>query len=338
MKTTILKIKNLAAADLGQQLQAAVKLLQDGQVVAFPTETVYGLGANALDEQACAAIYAAKGRPADNPLIVHIEDLAMLEQLAYTKPLAYSLAAAFWPGPLTMILPKKAGLAATVSLNLPTVAIRMPAHPLAKALIKACGLPLAAPSANLSGRPSPTAAEHVYADMQGRIPLLIDGGKVDIGLESTVLDISGEHPVLLRPGQITAEQIEAVCGQKVLAPNPKLKERPPAPGMKYRHYAPQGKLYLADDIEHIIDLRAKLVNQYQSEPLLIIFKQSQAFLDKDWPQYIIADRDDLAAYGHNLFAALRYADSHHYQSIIIEKVAEQELGIAIMNRLVKAAE
>ncbi len=338
MKTSILKIDNLDAADLEQQLQAAVKLLQAGQVVAFPTETVYGLGANALDDRACAAIYAAKGRPADNPLIVHIEDLAMLEQLAYTKPLAYTLAAAFWPGPLTLILPKKPGLAATVSLDLPTVAIRMPAHPLAKALIKACGLPLAAPSANLSGRPSPTAAEHVYADMQGKIPLLIDGGKVDIGLESTVLDISGEQPVLLRPGQITAAQIEAVCGRQVLPPNPKLKERPPAPGMKYRHYAPQGKLYLAADIEQIIALRAELLAQYQSEPLLIICKQSQSFLNKDWPQYIIADRDDMAAYAHNLFAALRYADSHHYRAIIIEKVDERGLGIAIMNRLIKAAE
>ena len=186
-----------------EALALASQLLHDGQLVAFPTETVYGLGANALDAKAVLNIFAAKGRPADNPLIVHVYDRAQLTPLCEVSPLAEKLMDAFWPGPLTLILPRKPAIPDEVAANLPTVAVRMPSHPVAAALLRACKLPIAAPSANRSGKPSPTTAHHVLVDMDGRIPLILDGGSCDVGVESTVLDVTSGAPCILRPGGIT---------------------------------------------------------------------------------------------------------------------------------------
>jgi len=192
-----------------ESLALAARLLAEGQLVAFPTETVYGLGAHALDAEAVRGIFAAKGRPADNPLIVHIHDRSQLNGICEVNDTAIRLMDAFWPGPLTIILPRKAAVPDVVTANLDTVAVRMPSHPVAMALLAACNLPIAAPSANRSGKPSPTAAQHVFDDMDGRIRLIIDGGESDVGLESTVISLAGEKPCILRPGGVTKAMLEA---------------------------------------------------------------------------------------------------------------------------------
>ena len=203
-----METKLLAANE--ESLAWGAELLRRGELVAFPTETVYGLGANALDSAAVREIFAAKGRPADNPLIVHIWDREQLAQVCHVPPLAEKLMDAFWPGPLTLLMPRRESIPLVVTASLPTVAVRMPSHPVAAALLKACNVPVAAPSANRSGKPSPTTAHHVLEDMDGRIPLILDGGDCEVGVESTVLDISGETPCILRPGGITKAMLETV--------------------------------------------------------------------------------------------------------------------------------
>ena len=329
--------QNLKSPPACAVLEEAGNLLRAGQLVAFPTETVYGLGANALDEAACAKIFAAKGRPADNPLIVHIADIAMLANLAEVTPLALRLAEAFWSGPLTIVLPKRPGIPDLVSAGLPTVGIRWPANPIAQALIQAAGCPLAAPSANVSGRPSPTLARHVLEDLDGKIPLIIDGGAVDIGLESTVVDASGEQPLILRPGQLSAADLAKVLGCEVAYASAKNVERPSAPGMKYKHYAPKGELRLAATRAEVLSLRQELAAKYGAEPLCIVTEDAA----KPWPAdaevFLIAAKGDLASYAHNMFAALRYADANEYAAVVMETVPAEGLGVAIMNRLRKAA-
>jgi L-threonylcarbamoyladenylate synthase len=229
-------------------IQAAT-CLAGGGLVAFPTETVYGLGADALNETAAAKIYAAKGRPSDNPLIVHIAEVEDMERIAYVNDMARALAQAFWPGPLTMILPKKDIVPKGTTGGLDTVAIRMPSHPVALDLIRQSGVYVAAPSANTSGRPSPTKAEHVIEDMQGKIEYIIDGGPVGIGIESTIVDVSGDKPTILRPGYITKKMLENIIGPVEIDPaleKPMDGFRPKAPGMKYTHYAPKGELTLVE--------------------------------------------------------------------------------------------
>ena len=248
MKTEIVKIPDRAPVNEAL-LEKAAQILRDGGLVAFPTETVYGLGGNALDAGASAKIYAAKGRPSDNPLIVHISCMEELPPLVKEIPeSARKLAAAYWPGPMTMILPKSSLIPDATSGGLPTVAVRMPSDPVANALIRIAGVPIAAPSANTSGRPSPTSASHVIEDMDGRIEMILDGGEVKIGLESTIIDVTGPSPVILRPGYITREMVEDVCGEASFDPailsKPSADLRPKAPGMKYRHYAPQAELTL----------------------------------------------------------------------------------------------
>ena len=229
-------------------LRQAAEWIRAGEVVGFPTETVYGLGADALNPQAVRKIFAAKGRPADNPLIVHIAELSQIRPLisGEISDRAAALAHAFWPGPLTMIFPKSDRIPQEVSAGLDTVGIRFPANEDARRLIQACGCPIAAPSANRSGRPSPTTAAHVLEDMDGRIPMILDGGPCQVGLESTVLDVTGEIPRVLRPGGVTPEMIAQVAGscrvdESVMRPL-KEGEKPRSPGMKYRHYAPKGSL------------------------------------------------------------------------------------------------
>ena len=247
MKTIVYKTSETAE---NVWLKAAEDILAGGGLVAIPTETVYGLAANALDEAAAAKIYAAKGRPSDNPLIAHIADLSQMEKLVSEIPEnALKLAEAFWPGPLTMILPKSDIVPYGTTGGLETVAIRMPSHPAARKLLRESGIVLAAPSANTSGRPSPTRAEHVYEDLNGKIDMILDDGPVGIGIESTIVDLSGEIPMILRPGFITRGMMEKVIGEvsidpAILGENKDKNFGTKAPGMKYKHYAPKGDLLL----------------------------------------------------------------------------------------------
>lgn len=241
MNTQLLQINDAS-------LSLASDLLAKGELVAFPTETVYGLGANALDEEAVRSIFAAKGRPADNPLIVHIWNRAQLQELCEVSTEAEKLMDAFWPGPLTITLPKKEKVPSVVTAGLPTVAVRMPSHPAAAALLQACNLPIAAPSANRSGKPSPTTAQHVLQDMEGRIPLILDGGSCDVGVESTVVGWQDGKLCIYRPGGITEEMLRKVVGEVTLAGSIlrplEQGEKVLSPGMKYRHYAPEGQVTL----------------------------------------------------------------------------------------------
>ena len=336
METKCIAINDIETPQAKAALQEAGELIRAGKLVAFPTETVYGLGANALDAEACASIFAVKGRPADNPLIVHIADIAMLHALAEPTPLALKLIQAFWPGPLTLVLPKKPIVPSVISAGLPTVALRWPSLALAEALIVEAERPIAAPSANLSGRVSPTSAAHVYADFKGKVPLILDGGPVQIGLESTVVDACGENPVILRPGQIGEAELAAACSLPVSYAGAKDVKRPASPGIKYRHYAPQGELQLADDLYGILQLRAHLKGKYGVEPLLIVCAETAAQLPRDTVSLVIARRGDLPAYAHNLFSALRHSDEAHFPALVAETVPESGLGVAIMNRLRKA--
>jgi L-threonylcarbamoyladenylate synthase len=317
-------------------IKEAAALIRAGELVGFPTETVYGLGADALQAQAVAQIFAVKGRPVDNPLIAHVCSLEMATALAEFTPLAERLAERYWPGPLTLVLPRRPIVPDIASAGLPTVALRWPSHPVAVALIEAAATPIAAPSANLSGRPSPTMAAHVLEDLAGKIPLILDGGPVEIGLESTVLDAQREYPVLLRPGLISAEELAEFCGD-CLFPVAGSTERPAAPGMKYRHYAPRGLLYLAADSREALLITARL----STTPLYLVSEETaaelaQAGIVKERLRPLFS-RQDIAAYGRQIFAALREADQNQELYIVAEKVAERGLGRAIMNRLNKAA-
>jgi L-threonylcarbamoyladenylate synthase len=337
METILIPISDIAAPSAQAALRQAAELIRAGQLVAFPTETVYGLGANALDAQACAAIFAAKGRPADNPLIAHIASLAMLQALAEPTPLALQLIRALWPGPLTLVLPKKPTVPVIVSAGLPTLALRWPALALTQALIQEAERPIAAPSANLSGRPSPTSAAHVYADLKGKVALILDGGPVEIGLESTVVDACGKFPVILRPGRIGEAELREACGLPVSYAGAQAAKRPASPGLKYRHYAPQGELHLAESLPELLALRERLKEKHGREPLLIVCAETAAQLPAAAATLIVARRGDLPAYAKNLFSALRRADEAHFPALVAETVPESGLGVAIMNRLRKAA-
>ena len=256
METKRVVIRDVRNPEDGELLEAA-EVLRNGGLVAFPTETVYGLGGNALDEKAAGKIYAAKGRPSDNPLIAHISCMEELEPLVREVSTAGKrLAERFWPGPLTLVFPKSEKVPYGTTGGLETVAVRMPSDPVANRLIRLAGIPVAAPSANTSGRPSPTTAEHVWQDLAGKIEMIVDGGPVGIGLESTIVDVSGDEPVILRPGAITQEMIGELLGKVELDPaiTGPIKEnvRPKAPGMKYRHYAPKGELVLVELKEETI--------------------------------------------------------------------------------------
>jgi len=322
-----MKTKILPASEL----KVAAKILQAGGTVVFPTETVYGLGANALDAEAVKKIFLAKGRPADNPLIAHIADKKMLPQLVQKIPAsAKKLIKKFWPGPLTIILNKKKIVPDIVTAGGKTLAVRMPAHPLAHKLIKLAGVPVAAPSANLSGKPSPTTAKDVIQDMKGRVDIIIDGGSCQVGLESTVIDLTSKVPTLLRPGAITLEQLRKVLGKVNLA-NPHAK-KPKSPGMKYRHYSPNTPLILVtknfeDNIKRLIDERKKMA-------LIASEEVGKKFLDKKIEVILYADLPTLA---QRIFHILRELDGQHFDYVIIHAVPEAGIGRAIMNRLRKAA-
>ena len=327
-----------------ESLALAAKLLTDGQLVAFPTETVYGLGAHALDAEAVRGIFAAKGRPADNPLIVHIHNRSQLDGICEVTDAAKRLMDAFWPGPLTIILPRKASVPDVVTAGLDTVAVRMPAHPVAAALLAACNLPIAAPSANRSGKPSPTSAKHVFEDMEGRIPLIIDGGESDVGLESTVISMVGERPCILRPGGVTQAMLEEVIGPvdlagSILRPLEK-GEKALSPGMMYKHYSPDGQVTLIEGEESaVVDALRRLYAHAASEghrACVMCFTEHVEAL-ADCHPHDIGSKDDPTEVAHRLFATLRTLDEEKMDVIFSEVVPPEGVGLAVMNRLGRAA-
>lgn len=344
MITRILKIdsNNFKTDDLKE----AADLLKNGGLVAFPTETVYGLGADGLNQDAARRIYAAKGRPSDNPLILHIADFNALSRLTVDCPEnGRKLAEAFWPGPLTLIFKKSKIVPYSTTGGLETVAIRMPSHPVAYELIRSSGVYVAAPSANLSGRPSPTRAEHVEEDMDGRIEMIIDGGQVTIGLESTIVDVTGPIPAILRPGFITAPMLEKVIGKvvydrAVLARAALPGIIPKAPGMKYKHYAPKGELTIfegnTDNVIRAINTAAaaKISEGYK---VGIIATDETVHGYTDGIVKTIGTRKDEETIARGLFGILRAFDSEGAEYIYTESFQDNRLGQAIMNRLLKAA-
>lgn len=336
MKTNIIKIDN--AIEITPQIEEAAALLRSNEVVAFPTETVYGLGANAKSDEAVKKIFEAKGRPSDNPLIIHIANVEMIKELAeYVPDKARILMDAFWPGPLTLVFPKKAGLSKAATAGLDTVAVRMPNHALALALIEAADLPIAAPSANLSGKPSPTTAQHVEKDLQGRISCIVDGGETGVGVESTVVDCTADIPVILRPGGVTKEALEKVIGH--VGEDPALhnaSDVPKSPGMKYTHYAPNAPFVLVDGSKEVIQ---QLVNDKKHAGFrigVLTTEENKDYYDAD---LVVAcgKRQALETVAANLYDALRTFDEGKVDFIYGEMFPNIGIGSAIMNRLLKAA-
>ena len=327
-------------------MQQAGQILRAGGLVAFPTETVYGLGGDALNPEASAKIYAAKGRPSDNPLIVHIADKNALKVLSSDVPdMAWKLADHFWPGPLTMIMPKADIVPRQTTGGLDTVAIRMPSHPTAYELIRSSGVYIAAPSANTSGRPSPTTAQHVAGDLSGRIDMIIDSGKVDIGLESTIVDLTGEVPTVLRPGYITKKMLEEVVGRveidkAILSDKEDPNLRPKAPGMKYKHYAPKGDLVIVEGPADAVAAKInELTDELEGQNVKCAVIASQENIDRYHAGCVmnIGQRSNEESIAANLYAVLREMDDLGVRKIYSESFSGQGLGAAIMNRLIKAA-
>lgn len=331
MKTRVLK-------NDGDGVNEAAALLRSGEIVAIPTETVYGLAANALNPDAVSKIFKAKGRPQDNPLIVHIAELKSLYDLVSDIPdNALILARRFWPGPLTMVFKKKPVVPDIVSAGLDTVAIRMPSHDAALSVIRAAGLPLAAPSANISGSPSPTAARHVLDDMDGRIPAVLDGGGCGVGVESTVLDMTVSPPCLLRPGGITPDMIKSEIGDLNIhhAVTGELKggERAPSPGLKYRHYTPKARVVL---VKSGPESFADFVNSRGGEGVAAMcFDDEQGGLKVPFVTY--GKREDGAGQARRLFDALRRVDQMGAQTVYCACPDKRDLGLAVYNRLLRAA-
>ncbi|WP_286883184.1 L-threonylcarbamoyladenylate synthase [Aneurinibacillus sp. UBA3580] len=326
------------------QVHEAAAIVRNNGLIAFPTETVYGLGGNGLVDETVEKIYTAKGRPSDNPLILHVADRVQLNELVAEIPLmAEALMEAFWPGPLTIVFPKKPGVAMRASAGLDTVAIRMPDHPLALALIRAAQLPIAAPSANLSGRPSPTTAQHVLEDLDGRIDGVLDGGPTGIGVESTVVDITGDVPMILRPGGVTAEQIVEITGEVAIDPGILGEEAAPkSPGMKYRHYAPKGEMWLvrgenpAQMTQRVRELARAAADEGKKVGILATEESVHSY-DGGHTVVPCGERSDLISVARRLYDVLRQFDQAGVDVIFAETFPESGVGAAIMNRLAKAA-
>lgn len=343
MKTEYVKVD---PSNLDQNvLKKAAILFGQGEVVAFPTETVYGLGANALDAEGVKKIFLAKGRPGDNPLIVHVANMAQLVPLVAEIPdKAYALMRRFWPGPLTLIFPKSDLVPKEVTAGLNTVAVRMPEHPVALALIKEAGVPVAAPSANISGRPSPTEGKHVLADLNGKVPLIIDGGETEVGLESTVLDLTVDPPLILRPGGITLEEIKDTIGQANYDPGLSENQPPRSPGMKYTHYSPEAEVFIVEGVEQeiakkIIAVSKRFGEEGKKVALLLSEETGREIIGQGDPCYleILGSRKNLSIIAHHLFSSLRHSDLHGADIILIEAFSDQGVGAAVMNRIRKAA-
>ena len=342
METKVITIdhKNIDEA----VLQEAGRIIRDGGLVAFPTETVYGLGGDALNKESSRKIYEAKGRPSDNPLIIHISNMDDLKPIVEEIPEdVYRLAEAFWPGPLTIIMKKSAMVPKETTGGLDTVAVRMPSHPVARKFIEYAGGYVAAPSANVSGRPSPTRAKYVIEDMTGRIDMILDGDGIDIGLESTIVDMTGEVPMILRPGYITLDMLQKVLDQvdtdkTILDIN--CKEPPKAPGMRYRHYAPKGQLTIVEgDVERTIEKINELTRQahIKGEKVGIIGTEETRMKYQGDSIKSVGKRRDEEAIARTLYAILREFDDEDVTVIYSESFSECSMGQAIMNRLLKAA-
>lgn len=343
MQTKIIAIDTQTA--LETQMTEAARLIREGELVAFPTETVYGLGADALQPFAAQKIYAAKGRPSDNPLIVHICEFEDLKNIAKEVPEeAKKLADAFWPGPLTMIVWKNEKVPYETTGGMDTVAIRMPNHPIALQLIRQSGCLIAAPSANTSGKPSPTEAKHVALDLDGKIPMIIDGGPVGIGIESTIIDLTEDIPMILRPGYITKEMSERVLGSSVqmdpgiIAADSTIK--PKAPGMKYKHYAPKAELVLVEGetdkvVAKINEMAAKMQEEGKTVGIIATDETKNAY-QADFV-VSIGSRADEDAIARHLYKILREFDDCNVAQIYSESFKTPRIGQAIMNRLLKAA-
>lgn len=325
-------------------IETAGNILKNGGLVAFPTETVYGLGADALNEKAAEKIYAAKGRPSDNPLIIHITNMHDLEKIVDIIPeVAVTVAEKYWPGPLTMIFEKSDAVPYGTTGGLDTVAVRMPDHEVARAVIDAGGGFIAAPSANTSGRPSPTKAQHVEEDLSGKIDMIVDGGDVEIGVESTILDMTVTPPMILRPGAITKEMLTELIGEvtvdKALI-SANSEEAPKAPGMKYRHYAPKADLSV---VEGPMALVIPAINQMASQRVSQGYKVGIIGTEETMEKYqygivkSIGTREDESTIANHLYAILREFDTEEVDYIYSESFATGGIGSAIMNRLLKAA-
>lgn len=349
MKTVIRKYSIDNTNDNSELMNEAGVIIKNGGLVAFPTETVYGLGANALDADAAKKIYEAKGRPSDNPLIAHIADKSQVYELARNvSEKAEKLMNRFWPGPLTLIFEKQDIVPMGVTGGLSTVAVRMPDNKVALELIQAAGVPIAAPSANSSGRPSPTLASHVYEDLQGKIDMIIDGGQVNIGIESTILDMTGEVPMILRPGFITKQDIEQIIGEIGVDKITVIKDKselsddyaPKAPGMKYRHYAPKADFIMFEgDTENVVAHINNLSKENVGNGLKVgIIATDETFSQYEAGQVVsIGNRSNVATVARNLYKVLRDFDNMEVDIILGETFYDDELGNAIMNRLIKAA-
>ncbi|WP_028784117.1 L-threonylcarbamoyladenylate synthase [Thalassobacillus devorans] len=338
MKTNVWNIDPMRVSAHMDEINQAAYLLQQQEVVAFPTETVYGLGADATSEQAVHRIFEAKGRPSDNPLIVHVADASQVGKLVTEIPeTAKKMMASFMPGPLTIVLESNGACAENVTAGLSTVAVRIPNHPVALALLKTSDLPLAAPSANRSGRPSPTTADHVYQDLNGRVAGLIDGGPTGVGLESTVVDCTSTMPVILRPGGITRQQIEDVIGAAMVDPalaSPE--EKPKSPGMKYTHYAPEAPLWLVDGSDEFF---IEQLQELERDGKRIGIIASNELAEQLPQRHVIAcgSRNDLKEVAVHLYSALREFKKADVDIILGEAFSDEGYGEAIMNRLQKAA-
>lgn len=339
MKTQIFDISG--SEDRGKIMEEAAKILRQGGTVAFPTETVYGIGADALNENAVKKIFKAKGRPSDNPLIVHISGFEDLNKLVLSiNEKAEKLMDAFWPGPLTIIFEKRDAVPDIVTAGLPTVAVRMPADETALMLIKKAGCPVAAPSANLSGKPSPTKARHVIEDLEGRVDAIIKGNDCPVGIESTVIDVSGDKAIILRPGIITKEQIEAVIGN---ADNDKWlmseTEIPRSPGMKYAHYAPKAPVTIFEgEIGQVIEEINKAKRLYESRGMKVgIIASDETISCYTGKVYSLGSRSNHRQIAKQLFHTLRSFDGENVDVILAEAFDRNGVGFAVMNRMIKSA-
>ena len=339
MNTKIIKTN---AANIDETaIENAAEIIKKGGLVAFPTETVYGLGANALDAEASKKIYEAKGRPSDNPLIAHIASLDTLDEIVEdVSDVAKRLIDRFWPGPMTLIFKKKELVPDSTTGGLDTLAVRFPSNEIAKTLIEKSGVPIAAPSANVSGRPSPTKGEHVIEDLDGKVDMIIDGGEVGLGLESTIIDVTGE-PTILRPGFITQEMLEDVIEEvrldQTIIEKPSDDFLPKAPGMKYRHYAPKTELVIVRGSAE--NVAQKIKEEIQNKTAAIITVDQHLDLYKDLDAKVVSwgDKEQMDEIAHQIFDALRKVDEWGVDIIYCEAFDEEGLGLAVMNRLTKAA-
>lgn len=329
-----------------EELRVVCNLIRNGEIIIFPTETVYGIGANALDENAVGKIFVAKGRPSDNPLIVHLADRNKIEDVAQDiTEVEQELIDNFMPGPFTLILKRKPIIPDIVTAGLDTVAIRIPENIIAKGIITYSGVPIAAPSANISGKPSGTKIEDIRKELEGKVSAIIDGGETKIGLESTVVKVVDEVPVVLRPGKVTPEQIKEVIGRvridKNILGTLNKDEVVESPGMKYKHYAPETScklVYCKDELDQIFYLK-KFIKQYDGDVVVIGVEEHKEKLYLDDERFIsVGKKDNLDEYARNIFSALRKADKIKSSKIIIEGVKMEGLGYAIMNRLIRTCE